>query len=341
MLDNSIEHLLPIYINDELAQIRSPFYLRRLDYFGKRFYYTVDEFLNVTFYLSTTTFIKSVLPENKFLTDWKINVAVLKGSKELADEYVDNTATYGTIMHVCIGEIVKNNKFNWSELEEVVNSYTEKIDVYTLRAWKRDLQKDLLSFCQWVSEYHVKVLAVEFPIVNPDENNPIATSLDLVVEMDKEVSGFFGEVYKSGEKKGLPKETKETIRVNAIVDFKSGRKGFFDSHELQLELSKVMWNSYFSGTPYEVDHIYNWSPKDWTGETPTYNLKDQSGSIFKGNSDLFFKLGNVYNVFNFTRFNVDANIEFELGCDANFIRKSIHQSIMEYEHAKREKEEMI
>jgi hypothetical protein len=339
MLNNSIEHLLPIYIDEDLAQIQSPFYLRRLDYFGKRFYYTVDEFLNVNFYLSTTTFIKSVLPENKFLTDWRINVAVEKGSKDLADAYVGETALYGTIMHVLIGEIVKAKKFNWSQLEPIIYRYTENVSPYMLRAWIRDLQKDLLAFCQWVSEYNVNVLAVEFPIVNDDEGNPIATCIDLVVEMDKTVTGFFGEVYKSGDKKGMPKESKQVDRIKAIIDFKSGRKGFYDSHELQLELSKKMWNDYFRGTPYEVDHIYNWSPKDWSGESPTYNLKDQSDSVFKGNTDLFFKLGNVFSVFNFSRFNIDANIEFELGCNADFIKKSIHESIKEYESVRRDNQE--
>lgn len=327
-----IELLLPVYNKDEVQKIQSPFFLRRMDYFGKRLYYEIDDELNPTFYLSTTSFIKSVLPENQFLTSWKIDTALYKDSKEGMEQYVKQTADYGTLMHICIAAIVKSNKFNWSELLVVANDFAAgKIDQPTFRFWLKDLQKDLLAFCKWVVDYNVDIISVEFPI----KYRGIATSIDLVCELDVERKGFFGEVYKTGEKKGQPKETKVVERKIAIVDLKSGKKGFYDSHEAQLELCKVMWNSYFEGTKFEVEKIYNWSPTDWLRE-PNYNFKDQTFSKFAGKTDLLFDLGEMYGIFDFEKFMVESNIEFTLGEQPVFEIKNIREKIKEYEYLKSE-----
>jgi hypothetical protein len=91
--------------------------------------------------------------------------------------------------------------------------------------------------------------------------------------MDVEVKVLTNEVFKSGPRKGQKKEGKEIQRKVAIVDLKSGRKGFFESAEIQLHQYKRMWEVNFPDI--KIDDIFNWSPKAWTGATPTYNLKSQ------------------------------------------------------------------
>ena len=57
-----------------------------------------------------------------------------------------------------------------------------------------------------------------------------------------------------------------------MIDFKSGRKGFYESHVHQLYLYKDMWEENYPEIP--VQSVFNWSPKDWR-KSPTYNFECQ------------------------------------------------------------------
>jgi hypothetical protein len=140
-------------------------------------------------------------------------------------------------------------------------------------SWADELKKDVLAFAQFMIDKNVKPLAIEICLYHPTDG--YAGAIDIVCEMDDEVKGFFGETYASGANKGQPKESKRIERVRAIVDIKSGRKGFYESHEIQLKAYEDMWNIHFPKKP--IDRLYNWSPKDWRS-APGYNLKDQTNS---------------------------------------------------------------
>jgi hypothetical protein len=130
-----------------------------------------------------------------------------------------------------------------------------------------------LAFAQFLIDYKVQPLAVEIMLYHPYDG--YAGALDLVCTLELEEKGFYGDTYLSGEKKGQPKESKKSFRRMAVIDLKSGKKGFYQSYEIQLNAYREMWNFHFPELP--IEKIMNFAPKDWRG-SPSYSLKDQTDS---------------------------------------------------------------
>ena len=253
---------------DALQEQPEPVY--RLDSSGHRYYYTFDENGEPKFYVSVTTLIKQTLPTSPQLIKWIADMGY-----DESQRYAAERAAYGTFMHAQIGELLITKCYDLDSLRDRLKSYieSEKLPSDFIN-YADDLKKDLLAFAQFAKDVDLKPLAIEIVLTNKRDN--YAGAIDLVAEITIEEKGFFGEYYKTGAKAGEPKETKRQRRVRAIIDFKSGRKGFFPEHEVQLAAYQIMWNMNFE--QYPVEKLYNWSPKDWRGKTPSYNLKDQTES---------------------------------------------------------------
>lgn len=263
------EEMTAIYFNlDALRE--APRLVYRLGGTNQRVYYTFDESGEPSFYSSVTDFIKKSMPTSPYLIKWIADMGI-----EESKAYAQDRADYGTFMHIECGTLLITRRLDLDTMRDRLLQYIEEKKLpQDFINYEEELKKDLLAFAQWILDYKVKPLAVE--IVLASDELGVAGAIDLPCELTIEKKGFFGEVYKSGAQKGMPKETKEEIRIRAIVDFKSGRKGFYEEHELQLETYRMMWNETFPDL--EIDHIFNWSPKDWRGSTPTYNFKDQTDS---------------------------------------------------------------
>lgn len=262
------EQMIPEYINEGWLKSQ-PEVVYRLDQKGKRYYYTVDEKGVPTFYLSVTTFIRNSLPTSPFLVQWMIDNG--NESKDIAEE----KANYGTFLHMQCGELLENASYDLDTLPWKLEQYMEKHHLpYSFKAYTDELKRDLLAFAQFVIEKNVVPIAIE--IVLTDKERGLAGAIDIVCEMDVEVDVLTEEVFKSGPRAGQRKPGKELQRNIAIVDIKSGRKGFFESAEIQLHQYKRMWEINFPDI--KVDDIFNWSPKAWRGSSPTYNLKSQLGA---------------------------------------------------------------
>src|SRR5690606_26774355 len=80
-------------------------------------------------------------------------------------------------------------------------------------------------------------------------------------------------------------------RIRAIINFKSGRHGFYRSNGIQIEAERQLWEENFPDLP--LDAAFNWSPKDWTGGSPTYNLKDWTGDISMDEVEAVMKLADI------------------------------------------------
>lgn len=242
--------------------------LYRLDTPGYRYYYRFDENEDPVFYKSVTTLIKGTLPTSPHLIQWLISK-----QGEGKDE-AEERANYGTFLHIQCAELLINGTYDLDGLAGKLTIFLTSKNIPIDRlSWVDELKKDVLAFAQFMIETNCKPLAIEICLWHPTDG--YAGAIDIVCEMDIEEKGFFGEKYLSGANKGQPKETKQARRVRAIIDIKSGRKGFYESHEIQLRAYLEMWNIHFPDYP--IDKIMNWSPKEFR-TTPSYNLKDQTDS---------------------------------------------------------------
>lgn len=257
-----IEPTQPFY-----TTLTQPKTVYRLNTPNGRLYYTLTDGKPV-FYISVTTFIKRSLPTSPHLIKWIAE----KGYDESQD-YMNERANYGTFMHIIFQELLVQKTYDIASMEQSFIDYCNKEAIPHDPSWLPKFKKDLLAFAQFVIDYQVEPLAIEMVLTH---QIGFAGAIDLICYMTIMVDGLdHSNPYKSGERKGQPRETKVPKKVLAIVDHKSGRKGFHESHEVQLAAYKEMVEENFPEL--KIDKLYNFSPKEWRN-TPSYNLKDQTDS---------------------------------------------------------------
>lgn len=281
----SAEQMRPVFFN--AVALREPSVrLYQLNTKGVRYYYYFDENGVPQFMPSVTTVLRNTMPENVFLTDWKISLG-----KDKAQAYTAERANYGTFMHGELEHLIINNSYNLDLLKERLAKYIEREQLpSSFIDYAESLKKDMLSFAQFMWDYDIKPFAVEIALYSKQFG--YAGMIDLVASIrkytrtdEKKAREKLAEetAKAAGDEKKLAKvkEKAEEIdrkcaeRENAIIDFKSGRKGFYEEHEIQLGMYRDMWNEWFSDV--QIESLYNWSPKDWR-KAPTYNFKEQTDS---------------------------------------------------------------
>ena len=245
----TIEEIRAVYFNADA--LKEPAYrVYQLNSDGHRYYYRFNDAGEPEFYPSVTTLLKQVMPTPPALLDWMI-----ANGKDGSIEKRDLAAAYGTFMHIQFETLIINRRYDFDSVPAVLLGYMERENLpeRVFSEWLPKIRKDVLAFAQFVKDYNVKPLAIEIGLVHPDYH--FAGCIDLPCQMTD------------------PKTAKT---YTAIVDFKSGRKGFYEEHELQLHLYREMWNVNYPET--QVARVFNFSPKDWRTK-PTYNLKDQTDSV--------------------------------------------------------------
>lgn len=241
------EDLQAMFVSPQYKKIVSPFVIKRIQKGSNRFYCTVNE-QEPKFYLSLTSAVSKLLPA-PFLANWRGELG-----NDLADYKANVAAEYGTLYHIVIADFLKDGQIDLDNLNNLVADHIaqKKLSMDLAPEWIDKLHKDMLSFIQFVIDKNVEPVAIEFPIVSDELG--IGTLLDLVCEMDF-----------------------NKTRVRALIDHKSGKKGFYDSHELQLILGKHIWNGFYREI-FPITHIFNFSPTEWRTK-PNYKLKNQTKSI--------------------------------------------------------------
>jgi len=283
--EQTIGKLGAIYFDQEALRL-PPVPVYRIMDRSNRNYFVVDENRKAILLDGVTTIVNSTLPKSEFLLKWIAEM----GYNE-AKEYRDTRALYGTLMHMMLAHFLINGFVEVEEVEKGVQAYCRAHNLTSVQAgsWVDDICSDLLAFSQFSRDYNVKALAIEVTLADTDRR--IAGTVDLICKLDVEVKGFFGETYKSGDQKGQPKESKQTFRRFAIIDFKSGRSGSnTEDKAAQLsfyrELALKNYPDLFQG---EEILLFNWSPKDWRNR-PSYTLLDQTDNFSSRDVQLMLEL---------------------------------------------------
>lgn len=241
------EEMTALFFDDAL--IEPPYEVWQLNSKGHRYYYKFGDDGTPVFYPSVTTILSQVMPKSPFLVKWVADMGY-----EEAERYKQERADYGTFMHAQFEELAITREYDLDKLKDKLLAYMEEKKLPAdFIYYADDLKKDVLAFAQFMLDYDVKPIAVEIALVHPELN--YAGMIDFPCNMQ----------VKPGSEE----------RINAIIDFKSGRKGFYEEMEVQLHMYKMMWEANFPDI--HIDRVYNFSPKDWR-KKPTYNLKDQTDS---------------------------------------------------------------
>lgn len=295
--ETKIEKLDALYFNiNQLLKQPEPLY--RLDMGENRVYYRfVDD--NPVFYTSVTTLIKKTLPTSPFLIKWMVDKQG-EGKEEAHEKSI-----YGSFLHQEVGSMLITGKYNLDTIGDRLRPFLIKEQMPENRLkWSEELKKDILSFAQFAIDRELEPLAIELVLYHPTDG--YAGALDIVGNL-------------SWNKK----------RIRAVVDVKSGKKNFYESHEIQLKCYWNMWNIHFPNLP--VDAVFNWSPKDYRTATPTYNFKDQSDSKNLAKLPFLVELARIEaEKFNDKTLIIKGQIDLTKGISVNIEEKYLTDLIREY-----------
>ena len=237
-------------------------------------------------YTSLTTSIAQSMPTPIQLEDWKFQ----HGKKE-ADRLMRVAASYGTLMHMEIGRFIKDKCYDLDGIDAVIEDYLSKISFWDddCKWWNSKLKEDILAFVQFYNDYEVIPLGLEYVLVS--DKYCFGTPIDLVCMLTVTEDGLdYDDPYKTGHRKGEPREVKIRVQKRAIINFKSGRKGFYETHGIQMECERLLWDENFPESP--IDIAMNWAPAEWK-TNPGYKIKEWQDVYGKEEIEAILKLAEI------------------------------------------------
>lgn len=264
---NVIEQLSHDFLSKDFKAVQ-PYPIYRINVNGLRVYVKVFDDHSYMYGAGTTSILKKVMPESIFLTKWQRDMSALYGAN-YTKWYLEHAANYGTYYHVLCGSLLRNESIDLSPdvfFNEMEKFYFENgYNYYEGLNWyhhaNKNYKKDILSFIQWVQDYDIEPIAMEYGFVT-----------GLKLDGDYDVAFYAGTIDL------ICRATIGGKRQIILVDLKTS-KNFYDSHEAQLYLYAKAWNQedIHNVVPgLRVEKIYNFAPKDWKKDKPTYNFKNQT-----------------------------------------------------------------
>ena len=293
----NIEQIKADFLSEDFL-IEPEYYNYRINYNGQRFYARCYENklengeieYKVLTAPSFSAISNKVIPTGYGLEEWFKNQ-----TKESIEFNSHNSALYGTIFHIYAGRLLYGEKIFANENilhKEIAQYCLESGEVYDdLKKWmkskNRKLSLDLFAFAKWMKDYNVIPIAIEYPIFS----EKCAGTLDLVAKLTIPVQYTKCQLvelamlkYPSSSKSAIIKLKKEEIieklQLNefteeiAVIDFKSGMNGFYDTNAMQLYQYAKCWNEEHPDV--KVTRLFNYGCDNYRLPKPKYKFKDQT-----------------------------------------------------------------
>jgi hypothetical protein len=265
-MNYTAEEIKALYF-DKNALIEPDYRLYRVNMGGDgRYYYTIvkqpPDFKEdkIVYMPGVTTIIQFTTAMSPYLLDWYINLGRVR-----AKELMNRLALYGTLMHKAKAEYTISRLFdlNKQAVTDYVHAFIEKEGIdFNTDNWIKNLQNDITAWRCFCKDFQIRPIAVEVGL--KDKKNRWGGTMDDVFYM---VIGQ-GQNAKT-RKKDKPEE------IIAVCDAKSGRHGFYEGHEIQVEgFYRPMWNENYPHL--KATRSFNWSPKEIGKSESNYLLKDQT-----------------------------------------------------------------
>lgn len=276
------ESLLPEFFDE--GAIRVPPITYRIDNQGERLYARPKNDEGDLAVVPSVTTILRMLPTPQHLVKWHTEF----GSYEEAREHVARRANYGTFMHLLFKDFLLGGVLQFT-VQDLADSFAahlasigETTEGYDLKQIAQDLRQDLFAFAKWCQDYQVKPLAIEYIVFG----EKWAGAADLICEITvtetktRKIKATHDGLpfmrYDQAERWGTETITQQVKKI-ALVDFKSGRKGFHYENVLQLHALRELWNAEHPDLAIEI--LANFGCKNYRlplGKSEPYNYKDHS-----------------------------------------------------------------
>ena len=206
-------------------------------------------------------------PDEKRLKGWRENFIDNFGQKN-ADNYLELTGEFGTLLHMALVTIKNKGKINWKEESELateyfVSAYKKKRlepDLKVINSMVYDYNKHVASLMQFVYDCVDQIFAIE--TIAKCEELKIATPIDMFCSCRQTPKG---------------KHEKTTINIKTSSQI--------SKHQLeQVAFEMVMWNQTYPDEMAVNTAILR--TKDWKEDkAPTYEYKymnaEEAGGLFK------------------------------------------------------------
>ena len=268
-MQNSVR-VQPIYYNEGIL-IKSPDIIYRTNTGDKRYYYKITDEGEILREASVTTILQKVMPTSEYLIK---AIAELGYNQAMAK--FQKAGEFGTLEHICFSDFTLKKEFDLSTIPARIATFkiTKGID-YNTDFWAWELEKDIRAYEVFAATHEIEPVAISLMLFSKELG--IAGEIDCILKM-KIGTGVNGNILKTDlkiDKNGVILLDK-TREIYVIMDWKSGRHGFYPNNEAQLHMYNLLFKENYPHLP--IDALYNWSPKNWETE-PDYNLKDQTDSI--------------------------------------------------------------